>query len=189
MSATSAAPPLTYEDYLTIPDDGKRHEIIDGVEFMSPSPSASHQRVAQRLYLALAPHVEDRSLGEVFIAPFDVLLSNTDIVQPDLLFVSTQNLTDVKEHGVEGPPDLVVEVLSEGNRRYDEVRKRNLYSRHGVTEYWVLDPALETVKVYRHPEDGYERVAELTAEKEEELTSPMLPEWHLTLTDLFAAAN
>lgn len=189
MSTTSTAPPLTYEDYLTIPDDGKRHEIIDGIEFMSPSPSTPHQRTAQRLHLALPPHVDDQSLGEVFIAPYDVLLSESNIVQPDLLFVSRDCSSIVKDHGIEGVPDLVAEVISEGNRRYDEVRKRNLYARHGVTEYWVLDPALETVKVYRSPEGGYERVAELTAENTDELTSPLLPEWRLPLTDLFASGN
>lgn len=189
MSTTSAAPPLTYEDYLTIPNDGKRHEIIDGVEFMSPSPSTPHQRTTQRLHLALAPHVNDRSLGEVFIAPYDVLLSESNIVQPDLLFVSIEQSSIITDHGIEGVPDLVAEVISEGNRRYDEVRKRNLYAQHGVAEYWVLDPALETVKVYRNPEGGYDRVAELTAENDAELSSPLLPKWSLPLADLFASTN
>jgi Uma2 family endonuclease len=76
-------------------------------------------------------------------------------------------------------------VISEGNRRHDEVRKRKLYARHGVAEYWVVDPALETVKVYRHPEGGYERVAERTAEDEDTITTPLLSDWQLSLADLF----
>ena len=76
--------------------------------------------------------------------------------------------------GIEGAPDLIAEVVSEGNRRHDEVRKRRLYARHGVAEYWVIDPALETVKVYRKPEGGYERVAECAAETDDSLTTPLL---------------
>lgn len=189
MSTKSAAPPLTYEDYLTIPDDGKRHEIIDGIEHMSPAPSTPHQTILLNLAAALKDHAQRQSLGRVFVAPCDVILSDTNIVQPDVLFVLSDRRTIIKEHGIDGAPDLIAEVISEGNRRYDEVRKRNLYARHGVTEYWVLDPALETVKVYRNPEDGYERTAELTAENNDELTSPLLSEWRLALTDLFASTN
>jgi Uma2 family endonuclease len=129
--------------------------------------------------------VKEQSAGEVFIAPYDVLLSEHDIVQPDVLFVSTENSDIVKERGIEGAPDLVAEVVSEGNRRHDEVRKRKLYARHGVPEYWVVDPALDTVKVYRNPEGGYERMAEWRAEDEATLTTPLLPDWALPLTDLF----
>lgn len=185
MSTKSAAPPLTYEDYLLIPDDGNRHEIIDGDEYMSPSPTTLHQRIVLTLALALKTRVDKRSMGEVFIAPYDVLLSDTDIVQPDVLFVSDERASIVKERGIEGAPDLIAEVVSEGNRRHDEVRKRKLYARHGVAEYWVVDPELETVKVYREPEGGYERAAELTREDDEALTTPLLADWSLALLSLF----
>ena len=185
MSTTTSAPPLTYDDYVLIPDDGKRHEIIDGDEYTAAAPTTSHQRVVGGL-LNLYSHVTDHERGEVFIAPCDVLLSDTDIVQPDVLFVAAERARIVKERGIEGAPDLIAEVISEGNRRHDEVRKRKLYARHGVAEYWVVDPALETVKVYRHPEDGYERVAECTAEGEDTLTTPLLSDWQLSLADLFA---
>ncbi|MFP4228520.1 MAG: Uma2 family endonuclease [Salinivenus sp.] len=185
MSTRSAAPRLTYEDYRTIPDDGKRHEIIDGEEYMSPSPTTPHQRIVQRLHLSLAPYVNERSAGEVFVAPCDVILTDHDVVQPDVFFVAAERGDIVKERGIEGAPDLVVEVVSEGNRRHDEVRKRQLYARHGVAEYWVVDPALETVKVYRRPADGYERVEECTAEADDLLTTPHLPNWSLPLPTLF----
>jgi Uma2 family endonuclease len=187
MSTKSAAPPLTYEDYCLIPDDGKRHEIIDGEEYTSPSPTTPHQRIVQRLHRSLAPFVKERSAGEIFIAPYDVLLSEHDIVQPDVLFVSTEHSDIVKERGIEGAPDLIAEVVSEGNRRHDEVRKRKLYARHGVPEYWIVDPALDTVKVYRNPEGGYERVGQLCAEDEDTLTTPLLSDWALPLTELFRA--
>ena len=187
MPETSAAPPLTYEDYCLIPDDGKRHEIIDGEEYMSPSPTTPHQRIVQRLHLSLAPFVNERSAGEVFIAPCDVLLSEHDIVQPDVFFVADGRRDIVKERGIEGAPDLIAEVVSEGNRRHDEVRKRKLYARHGVPEYWVVDPALDTVKVYRGPEGGYDRVVERSAEQDDALTTPLLPDWALSLPELFRA--
>lgn len=185
MSTESAAPPLTYEDYCLIPEDGKRHEIIDGEEYVSPAPTTPHQRIVQRLHLSLAPHVNKQSAGEIFIAPCDVLLSETDIVQPDVLFVSAEQDDIVKERGIEGTPALIAEVVSEGHRRHDEVRKRRLYARHGVPEYWVVDPALETVKVYREGEGGYDRVAELTTEEDDTLTTPLLSDWGLALADLF----
>ena len=186
MSTTTSAPPLTYDDYVLIPDDGKRHEIIDGDEYMAPAPSTPHQQIVLNLATALKTEADQQSAGKTFVAPCDVLLSETDIVQPDVLFVAAERARIVKERGIEGAPDLIAEVISEGNRRHDEVRKRKLYARHGVAEYWVVDPALETVKVYRHPEDGYERVAECTAEGEDTLTTPLLSDWQLSLADLFA---
>ena len=187
MPETSAAPPLTYEDYCLIPDDGKRHEIIDGEEYMSPSPTTSHQRVVLKLLYSLQQYLEENEVGEVFAVPHDVLLSDHDIVQPDVFFVADGRRDIVKERGIEGAPDLIAEVVSEGNRRHDDVRKRKLYARHGVAEYWVVNPALDTVKVYRGPEDGYERVAERSAEQDEVLTTPLLADWALPLPELFRA--
>lgn len=189
MATKSAAPPLTYEDYRTIPDDRHRHEIIDGEEYVSSSPTTPHQRIVGRLFNSLSNHVLSQDRGEVFVAPCDVLLSETDIVQPDVLFVAAERSNIVKQRGIEGAPDLIAEVVSEGNRRHDEVRKRKLYARHGVVEYWVVDPALETVKVYREPDGGYDRVAERTAEHEDALSTPLLPDWHFPLTDLFRTAR
>ncbi|MFO8098741.1 MAG: Uma2 family endonuclease [Salinibacter sp.] len=185
MSSTSTAPRLTYEDYRTIPDDGKRHEIIEGEEYMSPSPTTSHQRIVGCLFNSLYNHVSDHGGGEVFMAPHNVILSDHDVVQPDVFFVTAERREIVKERGIAGAPDLVVEVVSEGNRRHDEVRKRRVYARHGVTEYGVVDPELKTVKVYRRPEDGYERVAEWRAETDDTLTTPNLSGWALPLTTLF----
>lgn len=185
MATTSAAPPLTYEDYLTLPDDRNRHEIIAGEKYVSPAPTTPHQRVVQHLHLSLGPYVEEHAAGDIFLAPCDVLLSDTDIVQPDLLFVAVEQSSIVQERGIEGAPDLIAEVVSEGNRRHDEIRKRKLYARHGVTEYWVVDPALETVKSYREPEGGYEQAAVWSAEDEDTITTPLLPEWRLPLNNLF----
>ncbi|QXD16963.1 Uma2 family endonuclease [Rhodocaloribacter litoris] len=181
-------PPVrfTYEDYLLIPEDGKRHELIDGEEHVAPAPSTRHQRIVVRLSAALFNHLEAHDLGEVFVAPIDVILSDYDVVQPDVLFVAKAHADRIGERGITGPPDLIVEVLSEGNRRHDEVRKRKLYERFGVGEYWVVDPELETVKVYRMTERGYVRVAEWSRENGDTLTTPLLTGFTLPLDALFA---
>ncbi|MFB6230886.1 MAG: Uma2 family endonuclease [Salinibacter sp.] len=189
MATELAAPPLTYEDYRTIPDDRHRHEIVDGEEYVSSAPTTPQRRIVRRLLISLSLHVEEQGLGEVFDAPCDVLLSETDIVQPDVLFVAAERSNIVKERGIEGAPDLIAEIVSEGNRRHDEIRTRKLDARHDVPEYWVVDPALETVKVYREPDGGYKRVAEWTAEHDDALSTPLLPDWSLPLKDLFRTAS
>lgn len=189
MAMSVALPRLTYEDYLAIPPDGKRHELIDGEHYVSAAPNVRHQRVSANLHFHLAQVVRRGGLGELFYAPLDVKLSDFDVVQPDIVFLARENARRLTESHLAGPPDLVVEVLSEGNRRHDEVVKRHLYDRSGVAEYWIVDPELETVKVYRRREGGgFERVAELAAERGERLESPLLPGLSLPLVDLFAGS-
>ncbi|MEM1042495.1 MAG: Uma2 family endonuclease [Bacteroidota bacterium] len=175
---------LTYEDYALIPPDGRRHEIIDGEEVMSPAPLTKHQRVAFRLALELELHVREHGLGEVFVAPFDVLLSDYDIVQPDVLFIADDRLRIVDEANCKGAPDLVCEVLSPSTRRTDLVRKRALYARFGVAEYWTLDPAVDQVQVFRPSgPEAYERAAELGMDGT--LSTPLMPSLALPVAGLF----
>src|SRR5262245_26772724 len=134
MAPHAASPKLTYEDYLRIPDDGKRHEIIDGVHYVTAAPFIRHQRLVMRLSLCLGVHVRDHGLGELLAAPTDVVLSPHDIVQPDLLFISSERSAIVEDKNVQGAPDLVIEILSERNRRLDEVIKRQAYERFGARE-------------------------------------------------------
>ncbi|PSQ80240.1 MAG: Uma2 family endonuclease [Bacteroidetes bacterium QS_8_68_15] len=139
---------FTYEDHCLYPDDTKRHEIIDGNEYVAPAPNTFHQRIIMRLSAQMHNHAQENDLGEVFTSPIDLIFSDTDVVQPDVLFVAKERAAIVEHHGLTDAPDLVVEVLSESNRRHDEIRKRRLYERYGVREYWIVDPALEQVKVY-----------------------------------------
>ena len=139
---------LTYQDYLLLPDDGKRYEILDGDLYMTPSPSVQHQRISGKLFQALAQHVEAHRLGEVFAAPLDVILAVDSIAQPDLLFLSTERLSIAREV-VHGAPDLVVEILSPGTRERDRTLKRHLYARHGVRELWLVDPEARHVELYQ----------------------------------------
>jgi Uma2 family endonuclease len=113
------------------------------------------------------------------------MFSDEDVVQPDVLFVSSAKAGIVTEDNIKGAPDLVVEIVSDATRKKDEVTKRKLYERFGVTEYWIVDPELETVKVFRLSGQQYVRAAELSTEAHDTLTTPLLPEFNLPLSDLF----
>jgi Uma2 family endonuclease len=183
---TSSELKLTYEDYLSFPADGRRHEIVDGEHFVTPAPNLRHQAIVLYLGALLRSHVLRQGAGWVGIAPLDVVLGPTDVVQPDLLYVRPERTAILEANRVAGAPDLVVEIVSEATRRHDEVTKRRLYARSGVGEYWVIDPVLDVVKVYRPGLEGYERVAELAAERGELLSTPLLPGLEISLTELFA---
>ena len=177
---------LTYEDLLLFQDDGRRHEIIDGEHFVTPSPHARHQRVSQHLNSLLHRHVEEHQLGRIYYAPVDVVLSDVDVVEPDLLFISQARLAIVQA-AVRGAPDLVIEIASPSSRRQDEVLKRGLYERAGVQEYWLVDPEAETVKVFRrHDGGGYGRPLLLSALEGDRLESPLLPGLEIPLVAVFA---
>lgn len=139
--------PLGWDDYVRIPDDGRRHEIIGGRHFVMPAPAVRHQRASMRLSYALYDFVSRHELGEVLAAPVDVVLSPHDIVQPDLVFVGRERSGIVGEQ-VRGAPDLVIEIVSKTSRRRDEGVKLELYRRSGVQEYWIVDPGAETVAVW-----------------------------------------
>ena len=176
---------LTYEDYLLFTDDGKRHEIIDGDHYVTPAPKTKHQKVSFNLTVALGSFIKKRSLGLVLAAPSDVILSEENVLQPDLLFVSTARANIVTEDNIRGAPDLVLEIISETTRKKDEVTKRKLYERFGVQEYWVVDPELETVRIFKRAHQGYGRVVELSKEANDILTTNLLPGFDLALAEIF----
>jgi Uma2 family endonuclease len=126
---------LTYDDFLLFPDDGQRHELIDGEHYVSPSPSVRHQRLLRRLSTAIDTYLTAHpEAGEVFFAPLDVVLSNYDVVEPDLLVIAADQQDISTEKHVTGPPALVVEILSPGTRKVDEKTKYRLFDRTGVRE-------------------------------------------------------
>jgi Uma2 family endonuclease len=184
-AVAEAATKLSYDDLLLLPEDGKRHELIGGEHFVSPSPNVQHQRVLGRLYTWLSRHVEAHRLGEVFFAPLDVLFSRHDVVEPDLIFVSNERAEILTEANLQGAPDLLVEVLSPSSHRHDEVRKRALYDRAGVDEYWIVDPEAETVKVFRREGARYTRPLLLSRLDDDVLASPRLPGLEVSLAALF----
>ena len=146
---------LTYQDYAALPDDGRRYEIHEGDLSVTPAPGSKHQIVSTRLVAALHVHVEARSLGVVVAAPFDVILSDRTIVQPDIVFIATDRVGRISERGVEGAPTLVVEILSASTRETDRDAKLRLYASHGVPWYWIVDPDARVVEGYRLQAGGY----------------------------------
>jgi Uma2 family endonuclease len=174
---------LTYEDYCALPADGLRYEIVDGALFSEPSPRRSHQEAAFRLATLLDAHARARGLGKVYIAPFDVILDRTTVLVPDVIFVARDRLGIVAERGVEGAPDLIVEILSPGTGRRDRVAKLNAYTRHGVQHYWLVDPVEKTLEALELGEGAYNLVAAVAEEDDfrpalfSELTIPLRELW------------
>jgi Uma2 family endonuclease len=184
----TALPKLTYDDFLSFPDDGRRHELIDGDHYVTPSPSERHQRISMELTLALGTYLKATGAGRAYYAPFDVVMSDHDVVEPDLLVVLSDQLDVLAEKHVRGAPAIVVEILSPGTRRRDETLKRQLYARAGVLEYWMVDPERETITVCRQTTPGLlETAAELTAAAGDVLTSPLLPGFSAGLNAIFAS--
>ena len=177
---------LTYDDFLLFPDDGQRHELIDGEHYVTPSPNQIHQVIVGNLYFAIRGCLEAHPIGQVFLAPFDVVFSNFDVVEPDLLYITAERRRAIlTTQNVQGAPDLVIEVGSPGTRQRDETIKRRLYEGSGVTEYWVVDPDLEVVRIYRREADGFGRPQELAREAGDALTSPLFPQLKMSLEAIF----
>lgn len=188
MPTTERDTRLTYDDFVRFPDDGLRHELIDGVHYVTPSPATRHQQLSGRLHLAIGSYLEAHpEAGHVFYAPFDVIFSRWDVVEPDLLFIAADQREILTNANVQGAPALVIEILSPGTRRRDLGIKRQLFERGGVREYWVVDPKSEGVAIYRR--DGGDRLvpaASLTAADGAVLATPLLPGFALPLAKLFA---
>ena len=177
---------LTYEDYLKTSDD-ERYELLDGELIIMPTPSIAHQHVAMKLGTRLDTFVEGGNLGVVYSAPTDVVLSETDVVQPDLLFISLERAHIVTPANIQGAPDLIVEIRSDSIAERDETLKRKLYAERGVKEYWLVDPESMTITVLLLCEGGYAEVATYTVGQT--LTSRLLEGLVINLDDVFLARN
>lgn len=149
--------PVTYELYANMMDDGNRYEIADGVlELMSPSPTFTHQSVSQELLFTLNASCRDEFI--IVAAPIDVILSDTEVRQPDLVMIHRSRMSIISDRGINGAPDLVVEITSEHSRRRDKVDKRIVYAHYGVTEYWIVDLSNFTLEQYVLDGDRYELI-------------------------------
>jgi len=158
MTATTPTRKLTYADYVKIPDDGRRHEIIDGVHFingqrhdlvgeeslLNPAPSTYHQIVSSRLLQQLLT-IQSSDFGVVLHAPCDIQLTSDRIVQPDIIVVLNSRKSIITPTKIKGPPNLVIEILSPSSEETDCVTKREIYQAAGVEEYWIVDPLEHTV--------------------------------------------
>ena len=176
-------PKLTYEDYASLPDD-ERYELIDGELMPMPSPKVIHQLLIFSIGSPLREFVIRLSLGKVIPSPIDVILSDFNIVQPDIIFVSNARSHIIDDY-IHGAPDLVVEILSPSTADYDRTVKRELYERYGVPEYWLVDPYAKTITILRLGADGY-NVHAVYGEGDA-LSSPTLAGFSLNLSELFQA--
>ena len=154
MASSTPTIKFTYEDYRNAPED-KRYELLDGDLVVTPAPGEAHQRVSRNLTILLGQSVKLTGAGHIYAAPFDVILSDTDVVQPDLLFVSNEREYVITEANVQGAPDLVVEILSPSTAERDLTFKRSLYAKHGVKEFWLVDTDAKTVTVLLRDPQGF----------------------------------
>jgi Uma2 family endonuclease len=169
---------LTYEDYRRIPDDGQRYEIIDGEVYVSPSPALEHQHASAALHLQLAEALPGSM--RVYYAPIDVVLGVHDVVQPDLVVAG---LPQLSSRGIEGPPHLVIEIVSPGRPEYDRTVKARRYAAFGVPHYWIVDPRARTLECFVLAGDSYGLV--VSGQREDAVEVPGFESLTLALTPLW----
>jgi Uma2 family endonuclease len=183
MPVRPEAPPITARQYRLMPETGPRYQLINGDLRMAPAPDRYHQVISRNLEFILLSFLEEHPVGELYHAPFDVYLSDIDVFQPDIVVIRNENLRILTAIGAEGAPDLVIEILSPRTRILDLEPKRQAYSREGVTELWIIDPAPQTVAVYRFNENLEAPVAVKKAANI--LESPLLPGLQIDLQKVF----
>lgn len=174
----------TYADYLRLPDDGTRCEILEGERVMTPSPYPPHQIASENLGYLLGAFVRKEKRGRIIHAPSDVILSDDTVVQPDLYFISKERAAIIEDHGVFAPPDLIVEILSESDPKRDTVRKLAIYGKHGVREYWIVDPYGKRVEIFVL--EGRELVRKASHDSGKARSLVALPEFSAQLAEIFA---
>jgi Uma2 family endonuclease len=177
---------LTYEDLLLFPDDRNRHELIDGEHYVTPSPNFRHQRIALNLILRIGTWLETHPLGQILFAPLDVIFTKFDVVEPDVLYISNERAAQLSPTGwVTVVPEIVVEIGSPSTRKRDETIKLRLYERSGVSEYWIVDPDRDVIRVYRREGEIFAMPLELSSEAGDVLTTPFLPGLDISLSWVF----
>ena len=187
-SAAEARRAWTYGDLVALADDQLRHELIDGVHVVSPSPSTAHQEISLNLVRVLLRYLDRHDLGRLLYAPFDVKLSLVTVLVPDLVYFTAERFARVvNEKHATAAPDLVVEILSPGTRRRDKGRKRAVYDREGVREYWIVDPETRSITTLRRPDAdcGLTDVSTLALADAATLDSPLFPGLKIPLRDVF----
>ncbi len=176
--------PLTAHDYRELPEDGPRYQLIEGELHMAPAPNRFHQTILLRLAQKIQNHLDQHQTGKIFIAPFDVYLTDINVYQPDICYFSEKRYPYLTDEGAAGAPELVVEILSPRTAKFDLGLKKEVYRRTGVREYWVIEPDTKIVKVFRLAENADTPVA--TLEETDSLSTDFLPGLVLPLATVFA---
>ena len=174
---------FSYEDLQLIPFDRNRYEIVDGELFVTAAPIPLHQVIVGNTYGDLRQHVRKHRLGVVFMAPCDIVFASSTVLEPDIFFVSRSRLHIIGEKNLSGPPDLVVEVLSESTKRLDREIKPKQYAKYGVPEFWLIDPEGKTVELFRLSQGAYELAERLGFG--DTLTSPLFPGLSISVSSLW----
>ncbi len=174
----------TYDDYAQLPDYGShRMELVEGELVLSPAPNIQHQRISGNFLFALRRYVDKHHLGELFDAPVDVVLSKTDTVQPDIIFIARENRDIITTANIQGAPDLAIEIISPSSDRLDRIRKSSLYARFGIAHYWIVDPILELVEEYALSGNEYRLLREWA--RAETMTPRALHGLEISLDEIF----
>lgn len=187
MTKQSTKIKFTYEDYKSLPQsETKQYELLRGDLIMVPSPTEAHQRVSRNLEFLLWQFIKEKELGHLYDAPLDVVFGKGDereVVQPDIFYIAQNRSKIITEQEIQGPPDLIIEIISSGNEKYDRGYKTTLYSRYGVKEYWLVDPERKMVEVLNLEEKGFQQSG-LYGENEK-VTSRLLEGLEIDLNQVF----
>ena len=175
---------ITYEDYCHLPED-KRYELIGGELFLVPSPSVLHQMVSANLEFILRRFVNEKGLGVVLYAPLDVLFTSTDVVQPDIIFISRTRQEIIKEANIQGAPDLIIEILSPSTSLRDQTIKKQLYAQHGVCELWLVNPIVQSTEVFNLAPEGHKEPEYYSRKTKKILKSIVLSGLEVNLDEVF----
>lgn len=179
----TATTKMNYDQLCLLPEDGNRYELFDGELVMTPSPVARHQEIVGKLHVLLAIHVQNNSLGKVYVAPLDAIFDQYNVLQPDLLYVSRERVPEVVKERIQGAPDFVVEVLSPSTFYNDLRRKMVICSQFGVQEYWIVDPEMQTIELYSRQGGELRSAQKFSAS--ETFESPLLPGFRFSVNTLF----
>jgi len=180
------APPVTVEDYKLLPETGPQYQLVEGSLHMAPAPTRFHQHVSRNIEFMILKWIEAGGGGEIYNAPFDVYLDETNVFQPDLVYVSKENLGILTDAGAEGAPDLVIEILSPSTRKLDLGPKKKVFARHGVKEMWIVDPEPKTIDRFLLAVDSETPAQRFTVN--DSFTSEILPGLTIEGPKVFAFA-
>ncbi len=159
---TYIKPPRTGIEAFEIMPEGTLCQLINDVLVMSPAPTTPQARAQNKIFITLYDFVEQMEKGEVFCAPVDVYINDKNVYQPDIFYISNQRKEIIKNRGIFGAPDLIVEILSE-DRNYDLKKKKTFYEQSGVKEYWVVDPETKWAEGFVLENNQFKSVGETTA--------------------------
>ena len=172
----------TYEDYAKLPE-GAPYQLIGGELIMTPAPTPYHQYISGNIYSILKEFVEKNNLGQLYYSPIDVYFEETETYQPDIIFISKERLDIIKETKIEGAPDLVIEILSPATAYYDLRKKFKIYEKHGVKEYWIVDPEEKSIEIYQNQEGKFKLIQ--MAKEKDTVNSSLFKDFELNLEKIF----